>query len=106
MLLLFVCQAHGVDWKNAKDAASVGIVRVYVVHETREHLQPYRRGDLAQRLGTGFFIDEHTLVTNQHIIEGAQSIKVEGARSKERFAMRLSAEPSVRFDLATLEFVD
>jgi S1-C subfamily serine protease len=106
MLVLLVGQAHGVDWKNAKDEASSGIVRVYVVHETREHLKPYRRGDLAQRLGTGFFIDGRTLVTNQHIIEGAHSIKVEGARSKERFAMRLSSQPSIRFDLATLEFVD
>lgn len=107
ILFLFLgCQAHGVDWKDAKDKASSGIVRVYVVHETREHLKPYRRGDLTQRLGTGFFIDSHTLITNQHIVEGARSIKVEGARSKERFAMRLSSKPSVRFDLATLEFVD
>lgn len=106
VLLLSVGQAQSVDWKNAKDEASSGIVRVYVVHETREHLKPYRQGDLTQRLGTGFFIDERTLVTNQHIIEGAHSIKVEGARSRERFAMRLASEPSVRFDLATLEFVD
>ncbi|MET0072253.1 MAG: S1C family serine protease [Candidatus Thiodiazotropha sp.] len=105
-LFLLATHAHGIDWKDAKDEASSGIVRVYVIHETREHLKPYRQGDLAQRMGTGFFIDEHTLVTNQHIIEGARSIKVEGAGSKERFSMRLASKPSIRFDLATLEFVD
>ncbi len=98
--------AHGIDWKDIKEEASSGIVRVYVVHETREHLKPYRQGDLAQRMGSGFFIDEHTLVTNQHIIEGARSIKVEGVRSKEKFAMRLASKPSIRFDLATLEFTN
>jgi S1-C subfamily serine protease len=98
--------AHSVDWKNVKDEASSGIVRVYVVYETQEHLKPYRQGDLAQRMGTGFFIDDRTLVTNEHIIEGARSIKVEGVRSKERFAVRLASKPSIRFDLATLEFVD
>lgn len=103
-LLFVTSNAHSVDWKDIKDKASSGIVRVYVVHETREHLKPYRQGDLAQRMGTGFFIDKQTLVTNQHVIEGARSIKVEGVRSKEKFAMRLASEPSVRFDLATLEF--
>ncbi len=98
--------AHSIDWKEVKDDASSGIVRVHVVHETREHLKPYRQGDLAQRLGTGFFIDERTLVTNQHVIEGARSIKVEGANNKEKFAMRLASEPSIRFDLATIEFAD
>ena len=105
-LVFLASQAHGVDWKDVKDRASSGIVRVYVVHETREHLKPYRQGDLAQRMGTGFFIDDRTLVTNQHIIEGARSIKVEGVRSREKFAMRLASKPSIRFDLATLEFVD
>lgn len=105
-LFLLASHAHGIDWKDAKDEASSGIVRVYVIHETREHLKPYRQGDLAQRMGTGFFIDQRTLVTNQHIIEGARSIKVEGVGSKERFSMRLASKPSIRFDLATLEFVD
>ncbi|MGB5733766.1 MAG: S1C family serine protease, partial [Thiohalocapsa sp.] len=105
MLFLSV-DAHSIDWKDIKEKASSGIVRVYVVHETREYLKPYRQGDLAQRMGTGFFVDQHTLVTNQHVIEGARSIKVEGVRSKEKFSMRLASEPSVRFDLATLEFVD
>ncbi len=104
-LFLFLSSgAQATDWKDIKDRASSGIVRVHVVHETREHLKPYRQGDLAQRMGTGFFIDDHTLVTNQHIIEGARSIKVEGVRSKEKFAMRLASTPSIRFDLATLEF--
>lgn len=105
-LFVLASSAHSVDWKNVKDEASSGIVRVYIVHETREHLKPYRQGDLAQRMGTGFFIDDRTLVTNQHIVEGARSIKVEGVRSRERFAMRLASKPSIRFDLATLEFVD
>ncbi|MGB5466159.1 MAG: trypsin-like peptidase domain-containing protein [Sedimenticolaceae bacterium] len=105
-LILLASSAYGVDWKDVKEKASSGIVRVYVVHETREHLKPYRQGDLARRMGTGFFIDESTLVTNQHIIEGARSIKVEGVRSKEKFAMRLASKPSIRFDLATLEFTN
>ena len=94
------------DWKDIKEEASAGIVRVHVVHETREHLKPYRRGDLKNRLGSGFFVDENRLLTNQHVIEGAHSIKVEGVRSKEKFAMRLAARPSIRFDLALLEFID
>ena len=105
-LIFVTSNAHSIDWKEVKDDASSGIVRVHVVHETREHLKPYRQGDLAQRLGTGFFIDERTLVTNQHVIEGARSIKVEGANNKEKFAMRLASEPSIRFDLATIEFAD
>ena len=103
-LILLATNAYGVDWKEVKEKASSGIVRVYVVHETREHLKPYRQGDLEQRMGTGFFIDERTLVTNQHITEGARSIKVEGVRSKEKFSMRLAHKPNIRFDLATLEF--
>lgn len=103
-VVFLASSAHSIDWKDVKDQASSGIVRVYVVYETREHLKPYRQGDLAQRMGTGFFIDGHTLVTNQHVIEGARSIKVEGVRSKEKFAMRLAAKPNIRFDLATLEF--
>ncbi len=97
--------AAGTDWKDIKENASAGIVRVYVVHETKEHLKPYRQGELAQRLGTGFFIDGRHLVTNQHVIEGARSIKVEGVHSKEKFSMRLASQSSVRFDLALLEFV-
>lgn len=93
------------DWKDIKDKASAGIVRVYVVHEAKEHLKPYRQGSLSQRLGTGFFVDDHQLVTNQHVIEGARSVKVQGVRSKEKFAMRLASNSSVRFDLALLEFV-
>ncbi|MGB5832277.1 MAG: trypsin-like peptidase domain-containing protein [Thiohalocapsa sp.] len=106
VFIFLASNAHSIDWKEIKDEASSGIVRVYVVHETREHLKPYRQGDLAQRMGTGFFIDERTLVTNQHIVEGARSIKVEGVRSKEKFTMRLASKPSIRFDLATLEFAN
>jgi len=105
-LIFLASNAYAVDWKDIKEKASSGIVRVYVVYETREHLKPYRQGDLARRMGTGFFIDERTLVTNQHITEGARSIKVEGVRSKEKFAMRLAHKPNVRFDLATLEFTN
>ena len=93
------------DWKQVKERAAGGIVHVHVVHETREYLRPYRQGDLKIRRGTGFFVGEGLLVTNQHVIEGARTIKVEGVGSKEKFAMRLAAEPSVRFDLALLEFV-
>ena len=111
LFLAAACLGHAVsaevtDWKDIKEKASAGIVRVHVVHETREHLKPYRRGDLERRLGSGFFVDDNHLLTNQHVIEGAHSIKVEGVRSKEKFAMRLAASPSIRFDLALLEFVD
>lgn len=40
------------------------------------------------------------------MIEGVTSLKVEGARSKEKFAVRLAARPKIRFDLAMLEFID
>jgi len=105
ILLGLPVAAANTDWKDIKENVSSGIVRVYVIHETKEHLTPYRQGDLSQRVGTGFFIDNRHLVTNQHVIEGARSIKVQGVRSKEKFTMRLASHSSVRFDLALLEFV-
>lgn len=107
LTLIYPLSAMGeaADWKQVKGRAGAGIVHVHVVHETYEYLKPYRQGDLKIRMGTGFFVSEGLLVTNQHVIEGARIIKVEGVGSKEKFAMRLAAEPSVRFDLALLEFV-
>ncbi len=106
-LLILPVSALGqvADWKQVKDRVAGAIVHVRVVHETREYLKPYRQGDLKLRMGTGFFVSKGLLVTNQHVIEGARTIKVEGVGSKEKFAMRVAAEPSVRFDLALLEFV-
>lgn len=101
-----LAQAKGAafDWKQVKDQVAAGIVRVHVVHEDREHLKPYRPGELSLRRGTGFFIDGYRLVTNQHVVEGARTIKVEGVGNKEKFSMRYAARPSVRFDLALLQF--
>ena len=94
------------NWKQVKDVAASGIVRVHVIYETRQRLQPYRQGDMEFRLGTGFFIDKTHMVTNQHVIEGARMIKVEGVATKEKFTVRLAAVPSLKFDLAILEFVN
>lgn len=60
LLLASLCvnlavKAKLTDRKDVKEEASAGIVRVYVVHETREHWKPYRRGDLQHRLSSGFF---------------------------------------------------
>ncbi|MEN8131361.1 MAG: trypsin-like peptidase domain-containing protein [Pseudomonadota bacterium] len=100
------CQPLFVDWASVKDEVSSGIVRIYVVHETVMRSKPYRRGDLEYRKGTGFFIKGNLLVTNQHVVEGAHAIKIEGIASKEKFSVRLAAVPSLEFDLAVLEFVD
>ncbi len=93
------------QWKEVTKTAAAGIVRVHVIHQTKQRIRPYFRGDLHSRLGTGFFINDRQFVTNQHVIEGAHTIKIEGTASRERFEVRLAAAPSVKFDLAVLEFV-
>lgn len=98
--------AQNVDWKTVKDEAANGIVRVHVLYEKPVWSQPYRHGRLERRQGTGFFINRTQFVTNQHIIEGAREIKVEGVITKEKFNAKLAAEPSVDFDLALMEFGD
>ena len=97
--------AQQANWMNVKESAAAGIVRVHVVYETRQRMKPYRQGDMEIRLGTGFFVSRNLLVTNQHVVEGAHVIKIEGVATKEKFSVRLAAEPSLKFDLALLEFV-
>jgi len=92
------------DWRTVKEETSGGIVRIHVVHENPNWLKPYRRGEFQHRRGTGFFISNNHIVTNQHIVEGAHEIKIEGVNTKEKFSVRLAAEPSLKFDLAILEF--
>jgi len=94
------------QWTDVTKVAAAGIVRVHVVHQMRQHIKPYFRGDLLSRLGTGFFINERQFVTNQHIVEGAHTIKIEGTGTHERFKVKLAAKPSLKFDLAILEFTD
>ncbi len=98
--------AQTINWRAVKDDAATGIVRVHVVYEKKERIKPYREGELLQRSGTGFFVNKDMLVTNQHVIEGAKSIKVEGATSKEKFSVQLAATPSLNFDLAILKFTN
>lgn len=98
--------AQSKTWKDVKEDVASGIVRMHVVYEDRERSRPYREGDLETRMGTGFFINSGQLVTNEHVLEGARSIKIEGVATKEKFAVRLASAPSLRFDLAVLEFVN
>ena len=105
-LLPLTLTAQTTNWRAVKDDAATGIVRVHVVYEKKERIKPYREGELLQRSGTGFFVNKHLLVTNQHVIEGAKSIKVEGATSREKFTVRLAATPSLNFDLAVLKFAN
>ena len=51
-----------------------------------------------------FFLDDGLIVTNQHIIEGARTIKIESVATKEKFNVELAAIPSLKFDLAVLKF--
>lgn len=97
-------QSQMVSWRDAKDAVDGGIVRVHVVYEKKERIKPYQEGQLEHRTGTGFFINDSVLVTNQHVVEGARSIKIEGANTREKFSARLAARSSLHFDLAVLKF--
>lgn len=107
--LLFLVPATGFaqspNWNKVTEDTAAGIVRVHVIHQTRQHLKPYFQGDLQSRLGTGFFINDNQFVTNQHVVEGAHTIKIEGTLTHERFKVRLAAMPSLKFDLAVLEFI-
>ncbi len=96
--------AQSADWKEIKNRLSAGIVHVHVAHEAREQSKPYRRGNLEFRMGTGFFLDNGLVVTNQHVIEDAETIKIEGVATKEKFEVELAAVPSLKFDLAVLKF--
>lgn len=100
---VFAQYAH---WKEITEDAATGIVRVHVIHQTRKRLKPYNHGDLNSRLGTGFFINDRQFVTNQHVVEGAHTIKIEGTATHEKFSVKLAAESSLKFDLAVLEFID
>jgi len=93
------------EWKDITKTAAAGIVRVHVIHKKKQHIKPYFNGDLYSRLGTGFFINDRQFVTNQHVVEGSHTIKIEGAGTHERFEVRLAARPSLKFDLAVLEFI-
>jgi S1-C subfamily serine protease len=96
--------AQPADWKKVKTRLSSGIVHVHVTHESQEQLKPYRQGNLEFRMGTGFFLDDGLIVTNQHVIEGARTITVEGVATKEKFKVELATVPSLIFDLAVLKF--
>ncbi|MEA3409947.1 MAG: S1C family serine protease [Pseudomonadota bacterium] len=98
--------AFALDWRSVKNEVASSIVRVHVVHEVRNRSKPYREGELQVRRGTGFFIDADHFVTNQHIIEGAHAISIEGVGSKEKFTVDLAARPSIEFDLAVLKFAN
>lgn len=98
--------AQSADWKKITSRLSPGIVHVHVAHEVREQSKPYRQGDLEFRMGTGFFLDDGLIVTNQHVIEGARTIKIEAVATKEKFDVELAAIPSLKFDLAVLKFVN
>lgn len=98
--------AQSLNWNKVTEVAASGIVRIHVIHQMRQQLKPYFQGDLKSRLGTGFFINDHQFVTNQHIVEGAHTIKIEGTITRERFKVRLAARPSLKFDLAVLEFIN
>jgi S1-C subfamily serine protease len=108
LLLVFIASnasaSQSADWKEVKNRLSSGIVHVHVAHETHEQLKPYRQGDLEFRMGTGFFLDDGLIVTNQHVIENARNIKIEGVATKEKFKVELAAVPSLKFDLAVLKF--
>ena len=94
------------EWKDITKTAAAGIVRVHVIHQAKQHIKPYSDGDLYSRLGTGFFINNRQFVTNQHVVEGSHTIKIEGAGTHERFEVKLAAKPSLKFDLAILEFIN
>ena len=98
--------AQAADWKEVTSRLSSGIVHVHVSHEVREQSKPYRQGNLEFRMGTGFFLEDGLIVTNQHVIEGANTIKVEGVATKEKFKVELAAIPSLKFDLAVLKFIN
>jgi len=96
--------AQPADWKEVKSRLSSGIVHIHVSHESREQSKPYRHGSLKFRMGTGFFLQDGLIVTNQHVIEDAETIKIEGGATKEKFEVELAAVPSLKFDLAVLKF--
>ncbi len=108
LLILFFTSAPAIaqsaDWKEVKSRLSSGIVHIHVAHESREQSKPYRHGSLKFRMGTGFFLDDGLIVTNQHVIEDAETIKIEGVATKEKFEVELAAVPSLKFDLAVLKF--
>ena len=96
--------AESADWIEVKSRLSSGIVHLHVAYEVREQSKPYRQSNLEFKMGTGFFLDDGLIVTNQHVIEGARTIKVEGVATKEKFDVELAAIPSLKFDLAVLRF--
>jgi len=107
IILLFTSTfaiAQPADWKEVKNRLSSGIVHIHVAYESREQSKPYRHGSLKFRMGTGFFLEDGLIVTNQHIIEDAETIKIEGVATKEKFKVELAAVPSLKFDLAVLKF--
>lgn len=112
MLLLIItilpafASAQSADWREITSRLSPGIVHVHVAHEVREYSKPYRQGNLEFRMGTGFFLQDGHIVTNQHVIEGAHSIKIEAVATKEKFDVELAATPSLKFDLAVLKFAN
>ncbi|RUM93545.1 MAG: hypothetical protein DSZ28_07920 [Thiothrix sp.] len=108
LLVLFFTSTSAIaqpaDWKEVKSRLSSGIVHIHVAHESREQSKPYQQSSLGFRMGTGFFLDNGLIVTNQHVIEDARSIKIEAVATKEKFEVELAAIPSLKFDLAVLKF--
>jgi len=96
--------AESANWKEVKTRLSSGIVHIHVAYESHEQSKPYRHGNLKFRMGTGFFLKDGLIVTNQHIIEDAKTIKIESVATKEKFEVELAAIPSLKFDLAVLTF--
>jgi len=96
--------AESADWIEVKSRLSSGIVHIHVAYEVHEQTKPYRQSNLEFKMGTGFFLDGGLIVTNQHVIEGARTIKIEGVATKEKFDVELAAIPSLKFDLAVLKF--
>lgn len=48
----------------------------------------------AQGLGTGFFIKDNIIVTNSHVVEGADSVYVKNSKSTKRYKARVLASDS------------
>ncbi|MDX6555786.1 MAG: hypothetical protein QOD86_1981 [Miltoncostaeaceae bacterium] len=81
------------------------VVEVTTAGVSADSFGPYGGGEPVQGVGSGFVVDDQGhVVTNQHVVDGAQKVTVTYADGSERDAEVVGTDPST--DLAVLKVSD
>ncbi|WP_165066976.1 S1C family serine protease [Paludisphaera rhizosphaerae] len=81
------------------------VVRVFATLRLPNPIRPWARQNAIETSGTGVVLDDHTILTNAHVVSYATRVSVQSAKGGDRFEAKVvTSGPDI--DLATLLLED